>query len=83
MTHVMSELFESVWRDHVLGWYCDAEARLEGTEGAYLSRESDVNAGMFTISYVKSSSMAHILVLKRNGQSLEQKVRLTPVPVIL
>ena len=65
----MSESLESVRIDfyHNVG-YRDAKARLEGREGAYLFRESDVKAGMFIISYVKSSSVAHILIPKNAGK---------------
>ena len=78
----MSDLLQSVKSSYyhdVLG-YSDAEARLEGREGAYLFRESDVDVkpGLFIVSYVKSSSVTHILVPRNDGryirQSLEQAV---------
>ena len=76
----MSDLLQSVKSSYyhdVLG-YSDAEARLEGREGAYLFRESDVKPGLFIVSYVKSSSVTHILVPRNDGkyirQSLEQAV---------
>ena len=56
---------------HILGYH-DAGYRLEGREGAYLFRESNVKAGMFIISYVKSSSVAHILVPKNDGKFFRQ-----------
>ena len=60
--------------------YRDAESRLEGREGSYLFRESDVKPGIFVISYVKSSSVVHILVPNDKGtyvrQSLEQAVNI-------
>ena len=76
----MSELLESVRRSfyHEVLCYRDAESRLEGREGSYLLRESDVKKGIFIISYVKSSSVSHILVPNSKGtyhrQSLEQAV---------
>ena len=78
----MSDLLQSVKSSYyhdVLG-YSDTEARLEGREGAYLFRESDVDVkpGLFIVSYVKSSSVTHILVPRNDGryirQSLEQAV---------
>ena len=76
----MSELLQSVKREYyhdVISLH-NVESRLEGRNGAYLLRESDVKAGMFIISYVKSSSVSHILVPKSNGkyvrQSLEEAV---------
>ena len=76
----MSELLQSVKSSyyHDVLNYRDAESRLEGRLGAYLLRESDVKPGLFVISYVKSSSVAHILVPNKDGrylrQSLEQAV---------
>ena len=76
----MSELLESVRRSfyHEVLCYRDAESMLEGREGSYLLRESDVKKGIFIISYVKSSSVSHILVPNTKGtyhrQSLEQAV---------
>ena len=76
----MSDLLQSVqssFYHNVLG-FRDAEARLEGREGSYLLRESNVKSGLFIISYVKSTSVAHILVPRNDGkyvrQSLEQAV---------
>ena len=76
----MSDLLQTVKSEYyhdVLG-VREAESRLEGREGAYLLRESDVKAGIFIISYVKSSSVSHILVPKKDGrfirQSLEEAV---------
>ena len=73
-------LLEKVKRSyyHEVLSYRDAEARLEGREGSYLLRESDVKPGIFIISYVKSSTVSHILILVSNAkgtyhrQSLEQ-----------
>ena len=76
----MSELLQSVKQSyyHEVLSYRDAESRLEGREGAYLLRESDVKPGLFVISYVKTSSVTHILVPNKDGrylrQSLEQAV---------
>ena len=78
----MSELLESVRRSyyHEVLCYRDAESRLEGREGSYLFRESDVKPGIFVISYVKSSAVVHILVPNDKGtyirQSLEQAVNI-------
>ena len=79
----MSELLASVrssFFHDVLG-FSDAEARLEGKEGAYLLRESDVKPSMFILSYVKSSAVSHILIPNKNGkyirQSLEDAVEMT------
>ena len=55
----MSELLASVKRSFfhdVLG-VSDAEAQLEGRDGAYLLRESDVKPRMYILSYVLSSSV--------------------------
>ena len=56
--------------------FSDAEARLEakGNEGAYLFRESDVKSGMFIISYLKNSSVSHILTPRRDGKYFRQSV---------
>ena len=45
----MSELLVSVWRSflHYVLWCIEAESRLEGRDGAYLFRESDVKSGLF------------------------------------
>ena len=79
----MSELLASVkssFFHDVLG-VSDTEARLEGREGAYLLRESDVKPSMFILSYVKSSAVSHILIPNRNGkyirQTLEDAVEMT------
>ena len=56
----MGELLQSVKSDYyhdVIG-FREAESRLEGTEGAYLLRESKIKAGIFIISHVKSSTVA-------------------------
>ena len=78
----MSDLLQSVkssFCHDVLG-YSEAEARLEGREEAYPFRESDVKPGLFIVSYVRSSSMTHILVPRIDGkyirQSLEQAVNI-------
>ena len=76
----MRDLLQSVKSGffHEVLCYRDAESRLEGRQGAYLLRESDVKAGIFVISYVNSSSVSHILVPNEKGkyirQSLEQAV---------
>ena len=79
----MSDLLDSVKRSFfhdVLG-VSEAEARLEGKDGAYLFRESDVKPSMFILSYVQSSSVSHILVPNKNGkylrQTLEDAVEMT------
>ena len=61
----MSELLESVRRSfyHDILSFSDAEARLGGKE-----RESDVKTGMFIISYVKNSSVSHILTPRKDGK---------------
>ena len=72
----MSELLDSVRRsfyNNILS-FSDAEARLEGREGAYLFRESDVKPGMFIISFVKDSSVSHILTPRRDGKYFRQSV---------
>ena len=70
----MSELLQSVKQSyyHEVLSYRDAESRLEGREGAYLLRESDVKQGLFVISYVRSSSVKHILVPNKDGRYLQQ-----------
>ena len=76
----MSELLESVKRSfyHEVIGYRDAESRLEGREGSYLFRESDIKPGLFIISYVQNSSVTHILTPNKNGkffrQTLEEAV---------
>ena len=72
----MSELLDSVKRSffHGVIGYRDAEARLEGREGSYLFRESDVKPGLFIISYVKHSSVTHILTPNKNGKFFRQSV---------
>ena len=67
----MSELLESVRRSfyHDILSFSDAEARLEGKE-----RESDVKSGMFLISYVKNSSVSHILTPRKDGKYFIQTV---------
>ena len=70
----MSELLASVKRSFyhdVLGCR-EAEARLEGREGAYLFRESDVKSGLFIISYVKNSSVSHLVTPNRHGKFIRQ-----------
>ena len=51
-------------------------------DGWYLLCESDTKAGMFIISYVRSSSVTYILVPKNNGkyvrQSLDKAVERAP-----
>ena len=72
----MSELLDSVRRSfyHDVLSFSDAEARLEGREGAYLFRESDVKSGMFIISLVKNSSVSHILTPRKDGKYFRQSV---------
>ena len=72
----MSELLDSVRRSfyHDVLSFRDAEARLEGREGAYLFRESDVKPGMFIISFVKDSSVSHILTPRKDGKYFRQSV---------
>ena len=70
----MSELLASVkssFFHDVLG-VSDAEARLEGREGAYLLRESDVKPSMFILSFVRSSAVSHILIPNKNGKYFRQ-----------
>ena len=52
MSELLTTVKSSFFHD-VLGCR-DSESRLEGREGAYLFRESDVKAGIFVISYVKN-----------------------------
>ena len=51
----MSDLLASVKRSfyHEVLSYSDAEQRLEGKNGGYLFRESNVKPGMFVLSYIK------------------------------
>ena len=76
----MSELPTSVRSSffHDVISFSDAEARLEGREGAYLFRESDIKSGMFIISFVKNSSVSHIVTPRKDGkyfrQTLEEAV---------
>ena len=73
----MSELLDSVRRSfyHDVLSFSDAEARLEGKPaGAYLFRESDVKSGMFVISFVKNSSVTHILTPRKDGKYFRQSV---------
>ena len=67
----MSELLESVRRSfyHDILSFSDAEARLEGKE-----MESDVKSVMFIISYVKNSSVSHILIPRKDGKYFIQTV---------
>ena len=81
----MSELLQSVRREYyhdVIG-VRDAESRLEGKQDSYLLRESDIKAGLFIISHVKSTSVSHILVPNSDGkflrQSLEDAVEIAAV----
>ena len=70
----MSELLSSVrssFYHNVLCWR-DAESRLEGKEGNYLFRESDIKAGPFIISYVKNSSVSHLVTPNKNGKFIGQ-----------
>ena len=70
----MSDLLASVKRSFfhdVLGSQ-EAESRLEGREGAYLFRESDVKSGLFIISYVKNSSVSHLVTPNRDGKFIRQ-----------
>ena len=70
----MSELLSSVrssFYHNVLCWR-DAESRLEGKEGSYLFRESDIKAGLFIISYVKNSSVSHLVTPNKNGKLIRQ-----------
>ena len=78
----MSELLASVKRSfyHEVLSYSDAEQRLEGKNGGYLFRESNVKPGMFILSYVRKSSVAHVLVPNKNRkficQPLEEAVEI-------
>ena len=70
----MSELLASVRRSFyhdVLGCR-EAESRLEGREGAYLFREADVKSGLFVISFVKNSSVSHLVTPNRDGKFIRQ-----------
>ena len=70
MSDLLSSVKNSFFHD-VLGCR-DAEARLEGREGAYLFRESDVKAGIFVISYVKNSSVSHLVTPNKKGEFIRQ-----------
>ena len=78
----MSDLLASVKRSfyHEVLSYSDAEQRLEGKNGGYLFRESNVKPGMFILSYVRKSSVAHVLVPNKNRkficQPLEEAVEI-------
>ena len=78
----MSDLLASVKHSfyHEVLSYSDAEQRLEGKNGSYLFRESNVKPGMFVLSYVKRSSVAHVLVPNKNRkficQPLEEAVEI-------
>ena len=72
MSDLLSSVKNSFFHD-VLGCR-DAEARLEGREGAYLFRESDVKAGLFIITYVKNSSVSHLVTPNKNGKFIRQKL---------
>ena len=70
----MSELLASVKGSffHDVLIVSDAEARLEGREGAYLLQENDVKPSMFILSFVKSSAVSHILIPNKNGKYFRQ-----------
>ena len=70
----MSDLLASVKRSfyHEVLSYSDAEQRLEGKNGGYLFRESNVKPGMFILSYVRKSSVAHVLVPNKNRKFISQ-----------
>ena len=70
----MSELLASVKSSffHDVLIVSDAEARLEGREGAYLLQENDVKPSMFILSFVKSSAVSHILIPNKNGKYFRQ-----------
>ena len=71
----MSEFFAFVkctFYHEILSYSSDAEQRLEGNEGAYLFRESNDKPGMFILSYVKRSSVAHVLVPNKNRKFIRQ-----------
>ena len=70
MSELLSTVKSSFFHD-VLGCR-DSESRLEGREGAYLFRESDVKAGIFVISYVKNSSVSHLVTPNKNGKFIRQ-----------
>ena len=65
----MSELLASVQHSfyHDVRGSREAEARVKG-----LFRESDVKAGLFIISYVKNSSVSHLVTPDRNGKFIRQ-----------
>ena len=79
MSDLLASVKSSFFHD-VLG-VSNAEALLESKEGAYLLRESDVKPCMFILSYVKSSTVSHILIPNKNGkyfrQTLEDAVEMT------
>ena len=59
---------------YVIG-FSDAESRLEGRkEGSYLLRESEIKAGIFIISHVKSSSVTHIFAPRIDGRYIRQSL---------
>ena len=70
MSDLLASVKSSFFHD-VLGCR-DAESRLEGREGAYLFRESDVKRGLFIISHVKNSSVSHLVTPNRNGKFVRQ-----------
>ena len=78
----MSDLLASVKRSfyHEVLSYSDAEQRLEGKNGSNLFKESNVKPGMFVLSYLKKSSVAHVLVPSKNRkficQPLEEAVEI-------
>ena len=79
MTKNMSELFETVRRSyfHEVLSNQDTESRLEGREGSYLFRVSDVKPGIFVISYVKSSSVCSVThILHQTVRKAAEDVRL-------
>ena len=63
----MSELLSSVKSS----FYHNVR-RLEGKEGSYLFRESDIKPGLFIISYVKNSSVSHLVTPNKNGKFIRQ-----------
>ena len=87
MSDLLSSVKNSFFHD-VLGCR-DAEARLEGREGAYLFRESDVKAGLFIITYVKNSSVSHLVTPNKNGKFIRQRMLLrllqtsSPAPIVI
>ena len=70
MSDLLASVKSSFFHD-VLGCK-DAESRLEGREGAYLFRESDVKPGLLMISHVKNSSVSHLVTPNRNGKFVRQ-----------